>query len=170
MDPTNRQQIFWIVLIIICLYIFSKFRTKSQKGTTSTANGDLLVFANDGKKIKTMKNPTITSELKDYGNNKRMTALVDDIYEGNHDKIIEKIKESGVIMVFKHNKLIVKQGKDIIPADPGDEVPLGTYIYLLLLMYKSKEKPKPDVKIYLNNDVKFTLEHDIAQLFKLLKK
>jgi hypothetical protein len=117
-----------------------------------------------------MKNPTITSELKDYGNNKRMTALVDDIYEGNHDKIIEKIKESGVIMVFKHNKLIVKQGKDIIPADPGDEVPLGTYIYLLLLMYKSKEKPKPDVKIYLNNDVKFILEHDIAQLFKLLKK
>jgi len=49
-------------------------------------------------------------------------------------------------------------------------VPLGTYIYLILLMYKSKEKPKPSVKIYLNNDVKFVLEHDIAQLFKLLKK
>ena len=55
MDPTNRQQIFWIVLIIICLYIFSKFRTNTQKGsTTSVADGDLLVFANDGKKIKTM--------------------------------------------------------------------------------------------------------------------
>ena len=64
MDPTNRQQIFWIVLIIVCLYIFSKFRTKSQKGTTSTANGDLLVFANDGKKIKTMKNPDPLPILK----------------------------------------------------------------------------------------------------------
>ena len=170
MDPTNRQQIFWIVLIIICLYIFSKFRTNTQKGTASVADGDLLVFANDGKKIKTMKNPNITSELRDYGNSERMTALVDDIYEGNHDKIIEKIKESGVVMLFKFNKLIVKQGKDITPADPGDEVPLGTYIYLILLMYKSKEKPKPSVKIYLNNDVKFVLEHDIAQLFKLLKK
>ena len=149
---------------------FFQVQTNTQKGTASVADGDLLVFANDGKKIKTMKNPNITSELRDNGNSERMTALVDDIYEGNHDKIIEKIKESGVVMLFKFNKLIVKQGKDIIPADPGDEVPLGTYIYLILLMYKSKEKPKPSVKIYLNNDVKFLLEHDIAQLFKLLKK